>query len=119
MGWKLKIYSDGAGRISFGSKPSESTPFPEGTFDFEHLKKRFLEEEQFPENIDLFPIAITFSVAEHKIDDPLYLKDMQLGYNLFEKAYQSAMNAKSPVYNKRRVKKRYRQKAPVPVRYLE
>ena len=118
-GWGLKVFPEGAGRISFGSKPSESLPFPERTFDFASLANTLQDAPQHTSPEEGFVITISFRAAEQKGNKPRYLKDFQLAHELFEKAYHAAMHTQAPVYNKRRVKKRYRQRRPVPAHFLE
>ena len=114
VGWELIIFPEGSGRLSFGSSRDESLTFPKGTYQYPKLMDQIEKatSPKKPDN-DSFLIGVTFAQPEIDYSNVEYLADRDLAKTVFNKAYQSALTTKTPVYKKRKLKKRFRNEPPV------
>ena len=60
-----------------------------------------------------YSIAITFGQSDTAYSEIDYLTNQSLAKSIFDRAYAGVLSSNAPIYNKRRLKKRYRKRPPV------
>lgn len=112
-GWELIVFPEGSGRLSFTSSRVESLTFPKGTFNYKKLIGEIIERLSQQKTMGKNAIGVTFGLPNIDYAEVEFLADHILAKSVFDKAYTAVISSKAPIYNKRRLKKRYRKRPPV------
>ena len=113
IGWELMVFPEGSGRLSYSATRGESLTFAKGTFDYKKLIDQMMKGVSPEKPTGPYLITVTFGLSEldnAKVD---YLANPTLAKSIFDQAYTGVLSSNAPVYNKRRLKKKYRKKPPV------
>lgn len=113
VGWELVVFPEGSGRLSFSSSRAESIAFSKGTFDYKKLMSQILDHLSLQKPIGKNAVGVTFGLPDPNNHVVEFLTDQVMAKTVFDKAYAAVLSSEVPIYNKRRLKKRYRKRPPV------
>lgn len=113
LGWELVVFPEGSGRLSYRPTRAESLTFTKGTFNYKKLIDQMASGLSREKPAGPYSITVTFGLSEFEHPGVDYLENLTLAKSIFDKAYAGALSSNAPVYNKRRLKKRYQKRPPV------
>lgn len=113
-GWRLDLYQEGRGSIRYGRHPNNMLSFERTGFDFDSLRWRLADSYSNSNNQGVFrrPARIAFLLNDQDSEESKVLKDIELGREVFELAFEASLNGKGDLRAKRRMLKLFKTNPP-------
>jgi hypothetical protein len=113
-GWRLDLYQEGRGSIRYGRHPNNILTFEQTGFNFDSIRWRLAGSLTNHKHQGVFrrPPRIAFLLNDRDNEESQILKDIDLGREVFERAFEASLNGKGDLRAKRRMLKLFKTNPP-------